>query len=204
MTVKLLRYPTEEDWLFAKQCALETVGLNAVTPPDFEWKRKILRARHSPIRELRFAFELENIPYWVSVHLCRHVHAQPYVRTQRNDRQDKYDRNKAPQDAPVTMIWTMNAEELMTIANKRLCSLASADTRKVVKMMCSLVIDVLPEFRGLLVPACSYNGVCHEMFPCEKSKRLIRAECADTNCNLYVCCPFSHETNLCTYEITED
>lgn len=165
MTVKLLRYPTEEDWLFAKQCALETVGLNAVTPPDFEWKRKILRARHSPIRELRFAFELE-IPYWVSVHLCRHVHAQPYVRSQRNDRQDKYDRNKAPQDAPVTMIWTMNAEELITIAQKRLCEQASKETREVVVWMCNLVQDKFPEFDGLFAPPCVYYGRCDEMFPC--------------------------------------
>ena len=165
MTVKLLRYPTEEDWLFAKQCALETVGLNAVTPPDFEWKRKILRARHSPIRELRFAFELE-IPYWVSVHLCRHVHAQPYVRSQRNDRQDKYDRNKAPQDAPVTMIWTMNAEELMTIAQKRLCKQASEETRKAVQMMCDLVLEKMPEFDGLFAPPCVRYGKCDEIFPC--------------------------------------
>lgn len=165
MTVKLLRYPTEDDWLFAKQCALETVGLNAVTPPDFEWKRKILRARHSPIRELRFAFELE-IPYWVSVHLCRHVHAQPYVRTQRNDRQDKYDRNKAPQDAPVTMIWTMNAEELITIAQKRLCEQAAKETQEVVAKMCDLVMDKFPEFDDLFAPPCVYYGRCDEMFPC--------------------------------------
>lgn len=166
MTVKLLKYPSEEDWLFAKQCALETVGLNAVTPPDFEWKRKILRARHSPIRELRFAFELENIPYWVSVHLCRHVHAQPYVRTQRNDRQDKYDRNKAPQDAPVTMIWTMNAEELITIAQKRLCEQAAKETQEVVAKMCDLVLEKMPEFDGLFAPPCVYYGRCDEMFPC--------------------------------------
>ena len=165
MTIKLLRYPGEADWLFAKQCALETVGLNAVTPPDLEWKQRILTARHSPIRELRFAFELE-IPYWVSVHLCRHVHAQPYVRSQRNDRQDEYDRNKAPQDAPVKMIWTMNAETLMTIANKRLCKQASAETTAVVKEMCHLAMMKCPEFIGLLVPACVYNGKCHEMFPC--------------------------------------
>ena len=165
MKVKLLKYPSEEDWIFAKQCALETVGLNAVTPPDFEWKRKILRARHSPIRELRFAFELE-IPYWVSVHLCRHVHAQPYVKSQRNDRQDKYDRNKAPQDEPVRMIWTMNAEELMTIANKRLCMQASPETRRVVMLMCDCVEEKLPEFVDLLVPACIHYGKCNEMFPC--------------------------------------
>lgn len=165
MKVALVRWPNEEDWRFVKECALVTVNKAVVTPPDFEWKQRILRARHSPIRELLFAFMLE-VPYWVSVHLCRHVHAQPYVRSQRNDRQNEYDRTKAPQDAPVTMLWTMNAEELMTIANKRLCKQASEETRLAVSLMCAAVEHVMPEFKGLLVPACQYNGKCHEMFPC--------------------------------------
>ena len=168
MMVRLLDAPSAGDWLFVKKCALVTVGKNAITAPDLEWKRKILRARHSPIRELRFAFEL-TLPYWVSVHLCRHVHAQPYVRSQRNDRQSDYDRNKAPQDEMVNMIWTMNAEELMTIANKRLCKQASEETREIVKMMCWEVEKLMPEFVGLLVPACQYNGRCHEMFPCGRA-----------------------------------
>jgi thymidylate synthase ThyX len=63
----------------------------------------------------------------------------------------------------------MEAEELMTIANKRLCKQASEETRQVVKMMCEEVLKVCPEFEGLLVPMCVYhNGKCHEMFPCKK------------------------------------
>ena len=94
------------------------------------------RDEDSPIRTLQFAFYLEGVPYWVSTHLARHVHAQPFIRSQRNDRQDEYDRNAARQDAPVDMIWYMNAEELMTIAEKRLCRLAAKETREAVKMMC--------------------------------------------------------------------
>ncbi len=55
------------------------------------WKHSILRARHSPIRTLQFAFYLEDVPYWVSTHLARHVHAQPFIRSQRNDRENEYD-----------------------------------------------------------------------------------------------------------------
>lgn len=164
MKVSLIKYPTPEDWMLCKQCALVTVGKDAVTEPDAAWKRKILEARHSPIRVLNFVFKLE-VPYWVSVHLCRHIHAQPFVRSQRNDRQTEYDRNSAPQDAPVTMLWYMNAEELMTIANKRLCKQASEETRLVVQAMCDEVLKVCPEFIGLLVKMCEY-GRCHEMFPC--------------------------------------
>lgn len=165
--IVLTEFPTERDWMECKRRALITVGLKAKTPPTDEWKHRILEARHSPIRYLKFSFDLIGIPYWVSVHLCRHVHAQPYVRSQRNDRQDEYDRDKAPQDAPVNMILDVNAEELMVVANKRLCNQASLETRAVVRRMCDLVEKQCPEFRGLLVPMCEYcGGVCHEMKPC--------------------------------------
>jgi thymidylate synthase ThyX len=67
------------------------------------------------------------------------------------------------------MIWDMDGEELLTIANKRLCRQASEETREVVKTMCELVKAVCPEFTEYLVPMCVYHGgVCHEMFPCGK------------------------------------
>lgn len=167
MKVTLLEYPTEKDWMEVKRRALVTVGLDAKNAPDLKWRRRILEARHSPIRRLHFSFLLEDIPYWVSVHFCRHIHAQPYVRSQRNDRQDQYDRESAPQDAPVTMIIDMNAEELMVMANKRLCEQTAEKTRKVMKVMCLEAIDKCPELIGLLVPMCVYNGgTCHEMKPC--------------------------------------
>lgn len=167
MKVELIKHPTEADWAEVKRRALVTVGREAVTPPSAKWRADILRARHSPIRWLVFSFRIE-CPYWVSVHLCRHhVGAQPYVRSQRNDRQAMYDRNKAPQDAPVVMILDLNAEALLTLANKRLCWQASEETREVVRKMCDLAAEACPEFEPELVPMCVRNGgVCHEMHSC--------------------------------------
>ena len=79
MEVRLINAPTEEDWMGVKERAVVTIGKHAVTPPTSEWKHRILRARHSPIRYLRYSFYFEGIPSWVSVHLVRHVFAQPYV-----------------------------------------------------------------------------------------------------------------------------
>lgn len=173
MQVTMLEYPTFNDWYECKRRALVTVGKFDFDTPTSEWRRAILNARHSPIRRLRFSFLIEDIPSWVSVHLCRHVHAQPYVKSQRNDRQSEYDRTKAPQDAPVCMIWDMNAESLMNIANKRLCMQASAETRAVVQEMCRLVIEKCPDFEPFLVPQCKYNGcICREMKPCGKYPKI--------------------------------
>ena len=171
MNVEIVKYPTVDDWLLVKKCTLVTVGKETEVPPTDKFKKDLLRARHSPIRELKFVFLLTDIPYWVSVHLCRHIHAQPYVKTQRNDRQERYDRNSAPQNYPVNMMWSMGAEELITIANKRLCNLASKETREVVRMICDRVIEVCPEFKDELVPMCVRNGgICHEIFSCRDAK----------------------------------
>lgn len=167
MKVSLLDYPTTNDWLGVKRRALVTVGKESQIPPTVEWRHAILEARHSPIRWLKFGFYFEGIPSWVATHLARHVHAQPYIKSQRTDRTG-VDRNKLPQDEPVNMILDVSGEELQVICNKRLCGQASPETREVVKLMRDCVLKLYPqEFDGLLVPMCKYHGgVCHEMKPC--------------------------------------
>ena len=171
MIIELRMYPNEDDLLWMKQCTVGTMGKDSNTLPTSEFVRRLLVARHSPIRELRFSYVIRDVPYWVSVHLVRHhVGFQAYVQSQRNDRQSDYDRTKARQDKPVTMRVTLNAEALMTLANKRLCMKASPETREVVQRMCRLAEKVLPELKGLLVPMCEYNGgLCHEINGCGRA-----------------------------------
>ena len=108
------------------------------------------------------------IPYWISVHFVRHhIGVNHYVQTQRNDRQDKYDREKAPQGEIVSHIMSVNAQELVFMAHKRLCKQASPETREVMRRICELVIEVCPQRESVLVPLCKYrNGKCTEFFPC--------------------------------------
>ena len=175
MIVKLLEAPKVTDWIECKRRALITIygkGLGGVKTPSSDWKHKILEARHSPIRRLHYSFLIEDIPSNTATHLCRHVHAQPYVSSLRNDRQEAMDGDAARRDTPVNMILDVNAEELMVIANKRLCRKAAENTRRVVQMMCELAISATPELSGLLVPMCVYNGgVCHEMQSCREEKQ---------------------------------
>ena len=171
MELLYLKKPTEEDWLLAKQAAFVTIHKDTEKYPTFEWKHKMLAACHSPIRVIKFAILIRDVPSWISVHLVRHIHAQPFVSTQRNDRcnrDENYDRRKAPQDTPVDMIWYVNAEELMTIAHKRLCMLASKETRLLIRDLMNMIERDFPEFKGLLNPLCTYrNGLCTEFSPCD-------------------------------------
>ena len=168
MEIKLIEWPMETDWDAVKRRALITSGMRRMkTPPSSDWKRRILEARHSPIRRAWYAFLFLDVPSNTATHLARHIHAQPYISTLRNDRQMKIDGDLAPRNSPVDMILDVDAEELMIIANKRLCAKAAAKTREVVAEMCRLAIQVTPELDGLLVPMCVYHGnTCHEMESC--------------------------------------
>ena len=174
MKVTCILWPEAKDRMLFKQAVRITMGQKD-TPkngPSEKLLHDCLKARHSPIRVLNFAFLIEGIPSNISVHLCRHVHAVPFVSSLRNDRQDRMDGDNAPRNTPVDMILYCNAEELMTIANKRLCNKASEQTRLVVKMMCLEALDKMHELSGLLVPMCEYHGgVCHEIQSCGRCRK---------------------------------
>lgn len=166
--VEVLRHPTEEDWQWVKKLALNTMGKTYLMDKEMtlELKKKYLRSEHSPIRTLNFIIKME-IPYCNSVHFVRHkLGVEHFVQSQRNDRQDKYDRKKAPQDAPVSHIMYVNAAELMFMAHKRLCGKADPDTRLIMNMIKDEVCKTNPEFEDFLVPQCQYLKRCPEFQPC--------------------------------------
>ena len=171
--VEILKHPTDADWAWCKTCTLNTVGKRSVTAPTDEWKRKLIASEHSPLRELWFGIKM-TIPYWVSVHFVRHhIGCNHYVQSQRNDRQSEYDRAKAPQDELVSHIMSINAQELVFMAHKRLCNQASPETRAVMQEIVDKVIEVNPEFKDFLVPLCVYRGgLCTEFWPCGYNKKI--------------------------------
>lgn len=165
--VELLRHPTEDDWKRCKLLALNTIGKRyAGSEVTDEWKRRMLRCEHSPIRTLMFTIRME-VPYWVSVHFCRHKYGvEHYVTSQRNDRQSRYDRNEAPQGAFVTHVMDINAQELMQMARMRLCGQASVETRMVMTEIRDAVVQANPEFADFLKPKCVIHGGCNEFRSC--------------------------------------
>ena len=169
--VEMLKHPTDEDWLFCKQCTLNTIGKTTTQLPTQEWKEKLLIAEHSPIRTLWFAFKME-IPYWVSVHYVRHKYGvEHYIQSQRDDRQDKYNRNEAPQGQMVTHIMYINAQELMFMSRRRYCMQAAKETREVMREIGRKIEEQCPYMVGALEPMCYYRGGrCTEFNPCGYNK----------------------------------
>lgn len=174
--VEVLRHPEDEDWERCKMLAMNTIGRKWGGAVSDEWKHKIIKAGHSPIRTLMFTIRI-TLPYWVSVHFCRHKYGvEHYVSSQRNDRQDKYDREAARQDAPVMHVMDVNAQELIQMARMRLCGQSAPETRRAMQLICRAVIAVNPEFKPFLVPKCrAIDKVfyCNEFRPCGESTRFL-------------------------------
>lgn len=169
--VEILRHPTDDDWERCKMLAMNTIGKRWSGEVGYDWKHRMLHAEHSPIRTLMFTVRME-IPYWVSVHFCRHKYGvEHYVTSQRNDRQSKYDRTKAPQGEMVTHIMDINAQELMQMARMRLCGQASVETRMVMTEIRDAVVGTNPEFADFLQPKCIVHGGCNEFVPCGKASK---------------------------------
>lgn len=172
--VEILKHPTEDDWMWCKTCTLNTIGKTSTILPSNEWKVKLLKSEHSPLRELWFGIKMY-IPYYISVHFVRHhIGVNHYVSTQRDDRvlrDDEITRADLPQGQMVSHIMSVNAQELMFMARKRLCMQAEELTRKVMRAIVNKAYITNPEFKeaNVLVPNCVYrNGKCDEFFPCDK------------------------------------
>lgn len=179
MNVTLIYGPTDRELMLLKRCVHVTMGNTRIPAslPGSALLSRLLNARHSPIRVLNYAFLIEGIPGNTATHFTRHVHAVPFVSSLRNDRQDRIDGDNAPRNTPVDMILYCNAEELMTIANKRLCGKTAELTRQVTEMICREAIRCTPELMEYLVPMCDYHGgVCHEIDSCGRCEH---GKCTD-------------------------
>lgn len=154
-------------WSSVLNAARTTSGKEPVEKvPSSVWKKKILLAEHSPIRLLLINWRWSDLRYWVSVHFVRHkIGIEHFVKTQRTDRTGiSHDRGDLTQDSPVNHECTANAQSLINISRKRLCSKASKETQEAWRM----VLDNLsePELVSVCVKDCIYRGYCYEMESC--------------------------------------
>ena len=158
---------SSKNWKDILAAARTTVGKeDAGKEPSSRWKSLMLYAEHSPIRKLRISYTWRAIKYWVSVHITRHSKfTEHYVTTSRSDRTG-VDRNRLPQDHRVDHEIDTNAQAIINISRKRLCYLASPETRHAWERFLDDIAHDEPELRDVCVPDCVYRGKCFEMHGC--------------------------------------
>lgn len=153
------------DWKEVVDDCRATVGKESLgKDPSTKFKRGILIAEHSPIRDLIVKWRWRNMPHWVTVHWVRHKW-EKFVRTQRTDRTG-VSRDKLPQDEPQTFTGEANAQHLIDSWRKRLCGQASDETREYAKNFKSTLYGTEPELSDVLVPNCIYRCGCPELDSC--------------------------------------
>ena len=128
--------------------------------PSDKFKKKILIAEHSPIRDISFKWEWMNIKHWVIVHWVRHKW-ECFVGTQRSDRINE-DRDAFRQDIKQNFRGDANIQHLIDTMRKRLCLKASYETRICAESLKSEIRKCDSLVSNVLVPNCIYRGGCPE------------------------------------------
>ena len=135
--------------------------------PSVKWKKKIIKAEHSPLRCLMFNIDMYDIPSYTAGHFVRHVHAQPFVSTSRPDTDGhQVPRDKQKKSDLVNCRLFLNAEEIINISRKRLCNKAELPTRQVWQAVLDELRKTEPELVNACVPNCYYRGFCPEITSC--------------------------------------
>ena len=172
--MKISKLTQIASWKRALNAARRTIGKKPLDKePSKSWEAKMLLAEHSPIRLVEYDWSWEDIKQWVTVHLVRHhIGTEKFVHSQREDRRDLgIPRDELPQGSLNDMDMTANAQALINISRKRLCSCASLETREAWKQVKEKIAEVDPIMAEKMVPECIYRGFCPEfMHSCGYSK----------------------------------
>jgi hypothetical protein len=154
-------------WLKVKEAARTTAGKDGSGEyPSDRWKKTALLAEHSMIRKIHFKWVWIKLKSWISVHFVRHkIGIEHWVSTQRTDRTG-IDRDKLPQDSPVNHEADANAQALITISRKRLCSQADPETRQAWSEVKDKMQTIDPVIASVMVRECVYRGFCPEFHCC--------------------------------------
>ena len=147
---------------------------------------RVYGCEHSPMRTQRFMVRMYDIPSFVSVHFVRHDvgigHFTPQVEPKddtvhfvKSLRDDRGGEGKEGRLEPVNHMMDINAQALINMSRKRLCSKAHAETIKVMKEIKRKVMLVDPDLADAMVRECEYRRGCHE----EKSCGYFKARCPE-------------------------
>ena len=142
------------------------------------WKEKVevnrekaYKSEHSIIRAVLFEIKMYEIPTFCSVHFARHscTGQLHYVSSCREDRGYQGIANR---NTPVNHLMLLNAQHLIDISRKRLCSKSHTKTSEIWYKISHKIEEIEPELSKYLVPNCVYRGYCPEFKTCGYYKRI--------------------------------
>ena len=145
-------------------------------------------AEHSHIKLVEYTISFADLRQWVGVHLLRHPFVLPFIHSQRVDRRDNIDelveavmqivsediknspdfnkRDYVFQGETNDQDFVVNAQTLINISRKRLCSCASKETREAWVAVRNAIMEFDPIMASVMVRQCIYRGFCPERTCC--------------------------------------
>lgn len=157
------------DWMEVVNDCRSTVRKQPLgKEPSSQFKRAILIAEHSPIRDIIFKWKWE-LWSWIATHFSRHKW-ECFISTQRSDRTG-VNRNELRQDEIVTFTGEANVQHLIDTMRKRLCYQAAQETREYAEDLRAAITESDADIGMVLVPNCIYRAGCPEIQCCGHYQR---------------------------------
>ena len=125
---------------------------------------RMYKSEHSPIRTKMFWIEMYDIPSFVSTHFVRHKFGvEHFVKSLRDDRGGTGTEDRM---SPVNHAMLVNAQALINMARKRLCTATHVETQVVMLNIHDAIAALDPDLARCMVVDCVYRGGCHEFHNC--------------------------------------
>jgi hypothetical protein len=183
MKMKVEVFVPQDAMRWVARASNMTQGFPLDRPVNMKVWRLMLAGEHSPIREMKVHLVIGSVPYWAANHLRTHLVAmdvydavqmpplhtrdwQCFVRSQRPDSYNpvEYDRDTAPQGAPVNMVISTNPNGLIVVSRKRLCRQAHSVTREIWEEVHQAIKGSDDQYVAAvgdyMMPDCEYRGEC--------------------------------------------
>jgi hypothetical protein len=170
--MRVTNVKTKGNWRDVADSCNTTINKDEGTnEPSSKWKRRMLLCEHSPIRQIVIKWKWLQIKRWVSDHFVRHKFGiEHWVKTDRTDRTG-VDRDQLSQSSLTNHECEANAQAIINISRKRLCKMASPETRQAWIGFLNELKEVQPELYSSCVPDCIYRGHCFEYKSCGDHKK---------------------------------
>jgi len=144
-----------------KEFAELTVDRELKEPNMKSW----YKSAHSPIRTQIFKIIMKDIPSFASTHFVRHS-AVWQLHCVKTNRDDRWWDELANRETPVNHWMILNAEHLIDMAKKRLCTQAHPKVIKIMNEIKEKVRLVDSDLADAMVVDCISKWTCKEFFPC--------------------------------------
>lgn len=157
MEISIKKYTDEA--LMRRACEMTMHGASSNMTLE-----KIYECEHSPMRTQMFWVEMLGIPTFASVHFRTHkIGVEHFVTSNREDRGGE---EKVGRWTPVNHGMFVNAQALINMARRRLCSKAHYEVQNIMGEILNNMYLLDPDLAERMVPECEYRNGCHELRPC--------------------------------------